>query len=366
MADTLGSAGNGRGWNNDLDRAGAFIPVLDGQERLFVGSEWEDKTARPLCAVEHGPRFDFDTENWVVEDDTVAFTCKDDGKDAGPVSPTLRAMPHDASHANGGGQVAVAYTVHGENSTAMTGGGDADVAFESERTRSLDTTGCYATNQGGTVVAQTLDEPCEVCGDGPCPHGCFEGEPFSVHNGEDALWQQGRTAALTDSRSQTQAVCIHRDAMSRDGISLTESHNYPGDIPRKRDAGIGIRDDDQSYTLDATGPHAVAAPYRKVHRATSPDDYESWADAEVANTLNGFDGSNVRTTQAVVHDDPSLTVRRLTPLECERLQGFPDEWTDGESDSARYRMLGNAVAVPVARWLATRLRPVAERLKEAA
>lgn len=48
-------------------------------------------------------------------------------------------------------------------------------------------------------------------------------------------------------------------------------------------------------------------------------------------------------------------VRRLTPLECERLQGFPDGWTEGESDSTRYRMLGNAVCVPVAEWLGKRL-----------
>lgn len=49
------------------------------------------------------------------------------------------------------------------------------------------------------------------------------------------------------------------------------------------------------------------------------------------------------------------TVRRLTPTECERLQGFPDGWTAGESDSARYRMLGNAVCVPVAAWIARRM-----------
>lgn len=48
-------------------------------------------------------------------------------------------------------------------------------------------------------------------------------------------------------------------------------------------------------------------------------------------------------------------VRRLTPLECERLQGFPDHWTDGQSDGARYRQMGNAVAVPVVEWLAHRL-----------
>ena len=50
-------------------------------------------------------------------------------------------------------------------------------------------------------------------------------------------------------------------------------------------------------------------------------------------------------------------VRRFTPLECERLQGFPDGWSDvnGMSDSARYKMLGNAVAVPVVEWIARRI-----------
>lgn len=51
-------------------------------------------------------------------------------------------------------------------------------------------------------------------------------------------------------------------------------------------------------------------------------------------------------------------VRRLTPLECERLQGFPDNWTslDGQiSDSARYKMLGNAVTVPVIKAIAERI-----------
>ena len=48
-------------------------------------------------------------------------------------------------------------------------------------------------------------------------------------------------------------------------------------------------------------------------------------------------------------------VRRLTPTECERLQGFPDGWTEGLSDSARYRALGNAVCVPMARWVGQRI-----------
>lgn len=60
--------------------------------------------------------------------------------------------------------------------------------------------------------------------------------------------------------------------------------------------------------------------------------------------------------QALVPDE--WTVRRLTPLECERLQGFPDEWTAGGSDSARYKALGNSMAVPVMRWIGERIDQV--------
>lgn len=63
-----------------------------------------------------------------------------------------------------------------------------------------------------------------------------------------------------------------------------------------------------------------------------------------------------RSQSRMVVDD-KLVVRRLTPLECERLQGFPDNWTNvpGASDSARYRALGNAVAVPVVEWILGRI-----------
>ena len=50
-----------------------------------------------------------------------------------------------------------------------------------------------------------------------------------------------------------------------------------------------------------------------------------------------------------------MAVRRLTPTECERLQGFPDGWTEGFADGPRYRMMGNAVAVPVAQWIGRRI-----------
>lgn len=54
----------------------------------------------------------------------------------------------------------------------------------------------------------------------------------------------------------------------------------------------------------------------------------------------------------------AIGVRRLTPTECERLQGFPDGWTAGQADSNRYKQLGNAVAVPVAEWIGRRIMGV--------
>lgn len=57
---------------------------------------------------------------------------------------------------------------------------------------------------------------------------------------------------------------------------------------------------------------------------------------------------------------PAVGVRRLTPVECERLQGFPDNWTAGFADTVRYRMLGNAVAVPCAEWIGRRILEAAQ------
>lgn len=50
-----------------------------------------------------------------------------------------------------------------------------------------------------------------------------------------------------------------------------------------------------------------------------------------------------------------MNIRRLTPTECERLQGWPDNWTDGQTDGHRFRQIGNGVASPVATWIGLQL-----------
>ena len=72
----------------------------------------------------------------------------------------------------------------------------------------------------------------------------------------------------------------------------------------------------------------------------------------VVPTLNAMDNSGDSFATVLI---PNQTVRRLTPTECERLQGFPDGWTEGQADTHRYKQMGNAVAVPVVSWLVNRL-----------
>ena len=65
----------------------------------------------------------------------------------------------------------------------------------------------------------------------------------------------------------------------------------------------------------------------------------------------GWNGQDAYTGNLI----PQGAVRRLTPVECCRLQGFPDDWNDDKTDSQRYRQMGNAVCVPVAEWLGRRI-----------
>jgi site-specific DNA-cytosine methylase len=85
----------------------------------------------------------------------------------------------------------------------------------------------------------------------------------------------------------------------------------------------------------------------------STTDHETWVPGVVSPTLNAFDNATeTRATVLVVKDEKA---RRMTPIECERLQGFPDDWTAGVADSNRYKQMGNAVTVNVAHFIGAML-----------
>ena len=113
--------------------------------------------------------------------------------------------------------------------------------------------------------------------------------------------------------------------------------------PENGGNGIGYQED-VSYTLTGFDRHAVFRRQR----------VDAFTADEIAGTQSARQSKDA--TDLILHtcelmgdkDLPILLIRRLTPLECERLQGFPDGWTDipGASDSARYKALGNSVAIP--------------------
>ena len=70
----------------------------------------------------------------------------------------------------------------------------------------------------------------------------------------------------------------------------------------------------------------------------------------VSPTLNTMQGGN---RQPFIAEQ--MQIRRLTPIECERLQGFPDGWTAGQSDTQRYKMCGNAVTTNVIRDIMSKI-----------
>ena len=106
--------------------------------------------------------------------------------------------------------------------------------------------------------------------------------------------------------------------------------------PENGGNGIGYQAD-LAYTLTATDHHAVFSRQR----------VDIFKDGEVTSTQSARQHKDATDLVLQGIDQPRL-IRRLTPLECERLQGFPDGWTDipNASDSSRYKALGNSVAIP--------------------
>ena len=132
---------------------------------------------------------------------------------------------------------------------------------------------------------------------------------------------------------QEEVICIAGNAIDRQ--------------PQNGGNGLGCQED-LAYTLTATDRHAVVELYQKTVGALCRGDEK------------GIGNQYVSQDKCIINASCSEThhlIRRLTPLECERLQGFPDGWTDipGASDSARYKALGNSVAIPCVEFIMSQI-----------
>ena len=145
--------------------------------------------------------------------------------------------------------------------------------------------------------------------------------------------------------------------------------------------GLGCQPD-ISYTLTSADRHAVFSRQRSdeflQNRVTATQSARKHKDATdlvcepYQNTVGtigytdhkGINNQYVSEDKCIVEN--RRLIRRLTPLECERLQGFPDHWTDipGASDSARYKALGNSVAIPCVDFVLRGIAYFLRKMKE--
>lgn len=241
----------------------------------------------------------------------VAFSSKDHGADAGELSPTLRSMGHDGSHANGGGQVAIAFKA--SHFTRGKDGAPSDLAAPL------------------SAEADKGDQDQLVI-------------PFSSRARGD------------DCRGYDRAPQIFGDAVG--AIDTVKPHCVATGFRSSGNCSAWETGDKMDALTTGTDPtsHAVVIPavafnLRGREGGAMPEVDES----ELA-VQRAASGESSRTYVA-----QPMAVRRLTPRECERLQGFPDDYTlfsyrgKPASDGPRYKALGNSMAVPVMRWIGQRI-----------
>ena len=134
-------------------------------------------------------------------------------------------------------------------------------------------------------------------------------------------------------------------------LPITLAENIIGRDAKNGGNGFGVTEGGPMYTLNAVGVHGVAQ---------FVDVYNHAIDGQVAATMTEACGGTNTSGPKVMQN---MAVRRLTPIECERLQGFPDNYTNIKTkcpDGPRYKALGNSMAVPVMQWIGKRINLVEE------
>jgi DNA (cytosine-5)-methyltransferase 1 len=130
----------------------------------------------------------------------------------------------------------------------------------------------------------------------------------------------------------------------------------------KKQNGKGWNDDGVSYTIDTHATQGVVEAYSL--REDAKANNFSATPLHVTPALQALRPS-VQSHHAQTFVSQSTAVRRLTPIECERLQGFPDGYTnipwrgkEESPDGPRYKAMGNSMAVPVMRWIGKRIKEI--------
>ena len=253
----------------------------------------------------------------------------------------------------------VCYSLDPLSSNSMKSSNPHSGCHETDVARTIDTTNPDPSkNQGGVAVVQTLGFDPSCSRDvGQYVH---EDMANTLTNGSCPGYHNGVAIAYTIGNGQVDQTDLHEKAGTlncmhdQQAVMIAETCGINGDVAGTLDSsyykGCGMR---QGVERDV-----VAVDCRNGTEDNTNGALQSMAS-------NNINSNNVVRTR--------YTVRRLTPLECERLQGYPDGWTDiGEyidsngkkkqsSDAARYKALGNSIAIPPWKWVMKRLCACYER-----
>jgi len=179
--------------------------------------------------------------------------------------------------------------------------------------------------------------------------GTGRGTPIVVSETGSGWWSDGVSPLRADPGGMPSHVVAQTLALrGRDGGATAE---LGGDVATALRASQGGGDKAHVLAFDTTRVTS------KLNRSNpKPDVYSTSGPSywrEGIGTLKARDYKDGHDAGLVVTAVP----RRLTPTECERLQGFPDNWTavDGMKDGPRYRQMGNAVTVNVVEWIGHRI-----------
>jgi len=354
----------GEGFDASEDGTGRgtpLVPVQGGRVCGCISGSEEDSHKVVVGEDDCTPGFKNEKATGTTPE-PIAFSCKDHGADASnEVSPTLRSMSHSGSHANAGGQVAVAFheNQRGELSLNDTvgalnkGGGkpgqgypavaikgeDYGDAIEADASSVLSTlrdeVGAEAVAEWGSRILDSLQSEVVL-------QSWLHGERLRSTSEEFRRWVDDGAPSRTKSLSSRTLCEVWQngpDGRTSQGRGLAKQLAYElgealPELPHQATFNEGLL---HRLRATAEGVGFLRQTLSEIQKTRRPVDCVGQAPRKV------------------------MAVRRLTPREAERLQGFPPGYTQvpyrgkPAADGPRYKALGNSMAVPVMAWIGKRI-----------
>jgi DNA (cytosine-5)-methyltransferase 1 len=165
----------------------------------------------------------------------------------------------------------------------------------------------------------------------------------------------GKGFLLAEDKAFTLATSNFHTVFILDGTRVGDVRVYEDSVMQTVIQRWGTGGGNVPLIFEPTGQAVAYNIFGGNSRPDRPEGGFYVNETDTAKTLDSSSGLNPSANQGGLAINTTSTVRRLTPTECERLQGFPDGWTDGQADSHRYKQMGNAVAVPVVQWIINRI-----------